>query len=491
MEQLAANPITLPPLRRCVFHLDAATTEKIAKTNASIVNACPVLHSLGCALPAANVTSTAFLIPPKTGAQAAKFEERMLALTKGSTAHCSLGATCPNTEMRTRAIQSGGKAPDLKVCHGCRMAAYCDRECQKAHWPEHRATCKYYSALFKELQSGDSGGVGTDNRSGGDDEPTPLPTPALTEEFSHRATAIAQFASTPIALLTYAWTLLNGMRQPGLPPVVAMVEVDDSAADNNFEAPVRYSIFPWQPLVDDKPDGPPPDYVETILSDGMLRVQPRESVKHLGLIGRGLPVHEWLHAAGIASYILKMWLDNIEKFGPPTALGEGLRAGTKTPVIVVTRSRAFFKMLLLNHNRSPKFLSDTLLSPDKGIKNAALAARRRAAAASILRCTCLLIEPAQNEAEQLLDIKTNTTEGVVMDEAALEAVNSSSFCGSPALFNECNMQLVTKRPDVSKMRRVCWPFLVQGEDNVLIGGIARAACTGVGVCADGPSRFQG
>jgi len=30
---------------------------------------------------------------------------------------------------------------DLRMCGGCREAAYCCRECQKVDWPSHRKVC--------------------------------------------------------------------------------------------------------------------------------------------------------------------------------------------------------------------------------------------------------------------------------------------------------------------------------------------------------------
>jgi hypothetical protein len=31
---------------------------------------------------------------------------------------------------------------DFKVCSACKMAKYCTSSCQRAHWPEHKSTCK-------------------------------------------------------------------------------------------------------------------------------------------------------------------------------------------------------------------------------------------------------------------------------------------------------------------------------------------------------------
>ena len=30
----------------------------------------------------------------------------------------------------------------LKVCEGCRNARYCGRQCQKAHWKQHKKECR-------------------------------------------------------------------------------------------------------------------------------------------------------------------------------------------------------------------------------------------------------------------------------------------------------------------------------------------------------------
>ena len=33
-------------------------------------------------------------------------------------------------------------APRLRVCGGCRRFQYCDVECQRAHWEDHRPVCR-------------------------------------------------------------------------------------------------------------------------------------------------------------------------------------------------------------------------------------------------------------------------------------------------------------------------------------------------------------
>ena len=37
----------------------------------------------------------------------------------------------------------------IRLCSGCKKVCYCDRECQKSHWKEHKKSCVY--ALQKEL----------------------------------------------------------------------------------------------------------------------------------------------------------------------------------------------------------------------------------------------------------------------------------------------------------------------------------------------------
>ncbi len=35
-----------------------------------------------------------------------------------------------------------GKADHTRACSGCKMTAYCGRDCQKIHWPQHKAVCR-------------------------------------------------------------------------------------------------------------------------------------------------------------------------------------------------------------------------------------------------------------------------------------------------------------------------------------------------------------
>jgi hypothetical protein len=35
----------------------------------------------------------------------------------------------------------GSRQHKLRLCRGCRAVRYCDADCQRAHWPEHRRDC--------------------------------------------------------------------------------------------------------------------------------------------------------------------------------------------------------------------------------------------------------------------------------------------------------------------------------------------------------------
>lgn len=40
------------------------------------------------------------------------------------------------------AVCSSGPPQKLRACTGCRHVEYCSRECQRAHWPRHKKTCR-------------------------------------------------------------------------------------------------------------------------------------------------------------------------------------------------------------------------------------------------------------------------------------------------------------------------------------------------------------
>lgn len=47
---------------------------------------------------------------------------------------------------KVTAYQPGGGRMPYKRCAQCKIANYCSRECQVAHWPQHRASCEKYGA---------------------------------------------------------------------------------------------------------------------------------------------------------------------------------------------------------------------------------------------------------------------------------------------------------------------------------------------------------
>ena len=44
--------------------------------------------------------------------------------------------------------KEGGGVVSLKMCKSCMNARYCSAECQKNHWPTHKAACKYVSPSY-------------------------------------------------------------------------------------------------------------------------------------------------------------------------------------------------------------------------------------------------------------------------------------------------------------------------------------------------------
>eukprot|EP01102_Stenamoeba_stenopodia_P012902 TRINITY_DN4113_c0_g1_i3.p1 TRINITY_DN4113_c0_g1~~TRINITY_DN4113_c0_g1_i3.p1 ORF type:complete len:170 (-),score=19.59 TRINITY_DN4113_c0_g1_i3:642-1130(-) len=53
-------------------------------------------------------------------------------------------------EQRSSCFGCGKFFPSLKKCGSCHWAAYHDVQCQKAHWPSHKALCKRIAAVGKD-----------------------------------------------------------------------------------------------------------------------------------------------------------------------------------------------------------------------------------------------------------------------------------------------------------------------------------------------------
>lgn len=52
---------------------------------------------------------------------------------------------CRNPSGLTEAAMAAGKS---RMCSGCRRAHYCGKDCQEAHWKQHRPACKGLAAMI-------------------------------------------------------------------------------------------------------------------------------------------------------------------------------------------------------------------------------------------------------------------------------------------------------------------------------------------------------
>ena len=65
------------------------------------------------------------------------------------------GAALPRTSNKdniTSCANCGkGEGCDLKLCNACKMIKYCSRDCQIAHWPQHKKACKKRAAELHDI----------------------------------------------------------------------------------------------------------------------------------------------------------------------------------------------------------------------------------------------------------------------------------------------------------------------------------------------------
>ncbi|PRW60857.1 hypothetical protein C2E21_1097 [Chlorella sorokiniana] len=64
-------------------------------------------------------------------------------LAEEAAAAAAAGAACSSAAAGDQGQEAAGGVR-LRACSSCRRAHYCSRECQVAHWPEHKAQCKRY-----------------------------------------------------------------------------------------------------------------------------------------------------------------------------------------------------------------------------------------------------------------------------------------------------------------------------------------------------------
>lgn len=69
-------------------------------------------------------------------------------------------STVPSEGVPSKGIASAcahcNGTKDLKTCLGCKKVLYCSQNCQRAHWPDHRAACKKAQAAAKEAQAAEA-----------------------------------------------------------------------------------------------------------------------------------------------------------------------------------------------------------------------------------------------------------------------------------------------------------------------------------------------
>ena len=161
----------------------------------------------------------------EAGSNLAAIRESMMSCAAAGKGFCALGAACPNRTKRDEGVLAD--LLPLMMCSGCKLAAYCDKACQKAGWAEHKLRCKEKQPTAPSSDW--------------------LPSKA-NQNFHIAARDIISRASGPLAVLHALWT--RRMEAQGLPPGIPPMLHLELASDEDFALPCAWrasAYFPGMP----------------------------------------------------------------------------------------------------------------------------------------------------------------------------------------------------------------------------------------------------
>jgi hypothetical protein len=278
---------------------------------------------------------------------------------------CSSGDLCPNRAQlqsdhfkichipgnTTGHVAQIFEPRKMLVCSVCHASHYCDKKCQRLHYPQHKGACKWLASKIKtsESENGDS------------------PSLQLRQDFQFRATSLVSTAAVCLSQLSNCWALHRNKQLQSQPAPVLLVEIGDEALDTSFQPPFRWCVSSWQPLWEDLgPETP----VENIKGSSVKDIK-----------GRGRAVHDRLHQLNVHELYIHMLTDG---FGAPTPLGEGLRNGDWIAVVVtVPRLPSLTKMMLMHGGKLGMRAAVAAAAATKG--------RMATTLQSLSECFCLTV----------------------------------------------------------------------------------------------------